>query len=90
MNAPRRSVATASVALAVLTAGLTLAFVQAAPHSGAATVRVQLAPDVSLSPTSAFRVGTDVPYFTADRPGASDIPRVHPLLTPERDAVHAA
>lgn len=88
MNAPRRSIATASVALAVLTAGLTLAFVEAAPHSGAAAVVPAL--DRSVSVGAGFRVGLDNGGPVASRPGASDVPRVFPLSAPFRGAVHTA
>jgi hypothetical protein len=36
--------------------------------------------DRSLSPGAGLRVTNDSYFFTAERPGSSDIPRVHPLV----------
>lgn len=80
-----RRYAVSAVAVAVFTAGMALAVVESHP---AAASTVQLAPDRSLTP-GAGRPAIVSPEV-AVRTGASDIPRVHPLFAPERDAVHTA
>lgn len=79
-----RILTTSAVALAVLTAGLTVAVVQAKP-AGAVVV---VTPDVSLTPGRGV-VSTVSPEI-AVRPGASDVPRVYPLSIPFRTASHNA
>lgn len=83
MPTSTRMLTTSAVALVVLTAGLTVAVVQARP-AGAVVV---IAPDVSLTPGRG--VVSTVSPEVAVRPGASDVPRVYPLVPSFRNAVHS-
>lgn len=82
-----RRIATGWIALAVLTAGIGTAMLEARPAHAAT---VPAAPDRSLSPAAGLRVGMDRGGPVAVRPGASDVPRVYPLVSEFRNAVRAA